>query len=195
MSSLANRILAFTLLLAVAGTAPAEPITPPSAAPDAVPANPHGAELVGPEQKPDVSIALNSPTGAYEAGDLLRAKVRVEKAAYVYVFYHQANKQAVLLFPNNARRSNRIGSRTTVETPGKNDPLQCRIGAPFGREVVQVIASPTRIYDFEKALDAAGQGVPVMPTATVDQICQKHGPRYGLVADYVTVTTQQKSEK
>ncbi|MEM6798177.1 MAG: DUF4384 domain-containing protein [Planctomycetota bacterium] len=196
MTTFTSRFAAFALLAGLATTtlatvAGAQPIAGPEAGPTEP--TPAGADLVGPEQPPLLSIGLNKSSAVYQAGDLLRVKLKVEQTSYVYVFYHQADKQAVLLFPNNSRRHNLLGSRTTITAPAENDTLQCRIGAPFGREAVQVITSPTRITDFERALSSAGQGVPVMPTRVVDQVCQKHAEKASLIADFVTLTTQERA--
>ncbi|MEM6330069.1 MAG: DUF4384 domain-containing protein, partial [Planctomycetota bacterium] len=165
---------------------PQEPAATPGAADEFTP---HGIHLLGPKPTPEVSLEINSKTGAYKMGDLLRMRVRVERPSYVYVFYHQADRQAVLLFPNVDRRVNRLGSKTTITVPAASDTVQCMIGPPYGREAVQVIASPVRIAEFEKAFASAGDRVVCMPTKLVDQVCQKHAETSGLVADHVKVTT------
>lgn len=138
------------------------------------------------------SLSLNHPSGAYRAGDALRVSYGVDSPAYVYVFYHQADQQAVLLFPNHDARDNHLTPRQELTTPAQGDSLQCRIAAPFGREVVQVVASPAPIAAFEEARQQAGDGVATIATKLVDQVCQRQLKTHGLTAQHVVVTTSAR---
>ena len=95
--------------------------------------NPRSAFLVRAE--------VNHSTGDYRQGDALSVRVASEVDAYVYVLYQQADGKVFQIFPNVHQPDNRLAARQTVEIPGKDDAYRWAIGAPFGDEVIKVIAS------------------------------------------------------
>ncbi|MCA9239888.1 MAG: DUF4384 domain-containing protein [Planctomycetales bacterium] len=136
-----------------------------------------------------LGLTLNHPNRVYRQGDFLRASFRAPHDCYVYVFYHQADKTAVLLYPNLEHGDHHLQGGQAVNVPGVEDRVQCRIAGPFGREAVQVIASQTPIAYFEDALRTV-QGVAVIPSMQVDAVCQQVAQQSGLRAEFVTLDTQ-----
>lgn len=135
-----------------------------------------------------LDLTLNHPSGVYRQGDFLRASFRAPGDCYVYVFYHQADQTAVLLYPNLEHADHHVRGGQAINVPGVNDRVQCRVAGPFGREAVQVITSQRPIAYFEDALRTV-QGVPVIPSTQVDATCQQLAEQGGLRAEFVTLVT------
>lgn len=66
------------------------------------------------------------------------------------MIYEQADGATYVVFPNSAQTDNRVRAKEEVELPGKNDTFRWTIGAPFGNELMKVIASKERIAELEK---------------------------------------------
>lgn len=100
----------------------------------------------------------------YREGDKLTVRFQAEQDAHLYLLYHQADGSSVLLFPNEAQRDNRIPAKTLVSIPPNDDAFRFRVSAPFGTEVLQVIASTKPIAD----LDGLIQNQKRAPAVSVD---------------------------
>lgn len=188
MSTATKLAVCSLLLVATRAAAQAEP-----AAVDLVTQTPGQKTNVKPNVAPQLQIQLNHADGRYQDGDQLRVRVRVPQSAHLYLFYHQADGTAVLVFPNMDRRNSRFAGGQTHELPSRNDEIQCVVRGPFERELVQVVASPTAITAFETALKESAQTVPVLKTTTVDDICIEHAKSAGLVSEVAVVTAPAKS--
>lgn len=88
-----------------------------------------------------VRIDVDRPTREYREGDTLVARVNCEEDAYLYVIYKQADGKVYQVFPNSAQPDNFVRARQAVQIPAFNDRFRWQIGAPFGKEVIKVIAS------------------------------------------------------
>lgn len=88
-----------------------------------------------------VRASVNHETRDYRQGDVLTVKVQSEVEAYVYVLYEQADGKIFQIFPNNIQPENRIPANKVVEIGAGDDLFRWVVGAPFGKEVVKVIAS------------------------------------------------------
>ena len=88
-----------------------------------------------------VRAELNKKTRSYREGDSLSIRVASEVDACIYVVYQEADGKMYLVFPNRLQPVNRIHGHQAVQIPDESDLFRWRIQAPFGREVVKVIAS------------------------------------------------------
>jgi hypothetical protein len=114
-----------------------------------------GADLANSDSPFLAAVQLNHADPRYVGGDLLRVRLRSERPAYLYLIYHQADGSIVLLFPNPARPKNQVGAGQDLEFPGGvGTPYRFRVQAPFGPEVMQVIAVERPVL----SLDELGQG-------------------------------------
>jgi len=94
-----------------------------------------------------VAADVNHSTRSYREGDFLSVQVISERDAFVHVFYQQADGKTFQIFPNVRQSNNRLKAGVGVQIPAAGDLFSWKIGAPFGDEVIKVIAS-------EKPLDA-----------------------------------------
>lgn len=127
-------LLALACILATVGRSPAQA--------------PNGqAPATGPEaiqqQQPSflVRADVNHETRTYQEGEGLKVSVICEVDAFVYVVYKQADGKLFQIFPNSDQPDNRVKARQTVQIPANDDLFRWRIEAPFGKELVKVIAS------------------------------------------------------
>ena len=122
------------LLLGTYGTAeePTPSSTPPATGPAAIQ-----------QQQPSflVRADVDRANRSYREGDTLTVRVNCEVDAYLYVVYQQADGKAFQIFPNSGQPNNRVKAREAVQVPALNDRFRWQVGAPFGKEVVKVIAS------------------------------------------------------
>jgi len=75
----------------------------------------------------------------------------------LYLLYHQADGTTALLFPNVADRQTLVSGREKKQLPVPEGNFRFRVQAPFGLEVLQVLASTTQLPELD-ALVAPGQG-------------------------------------
>lgn len=177
--------IAVCLVLLAASRASAQ--TTPMAA-ELVRQSPGGQTRVQKEAPAQLQIQLNHTNGQYQDGDFLRVRVRPTESSHLYMFYHQADGSAVMVYPNMDRKNTRFAGLQTHELPSRNDEIQCVVRGPFEREVVQVIASPVAIEGFENALKESGKSVPVLKTATIDSTCADHAKKEKLESKVAIVT-------
>src|SRR4051812_34173945 len=121
------------LALAFAGPAPAQPPAPQTGTLRDRVRNPAPEFLV--------RAAVNHATRSYREGDALSVHVACEVDAYVYVLYQQADGSSFQIFPNRLQPDNHVAARQAIELPGHDDLFRWQIAAPFGKEVIKVIAS------------------------------------------------------
>ena len=117
--------------------------TPPVAPPpsDPAPTTPGLVEIL--QDKPTfyVRADVQRASRRYREGEAIELSVVSEQDAYLYVLYQQADGKAVQIYPNSGTADNRISARQPVSIPGPNDRFTWIVGAPFGEEIIKVIAS------------------------------------------------------
>lgn len=96
-----------------------------------------------------VRVSLDRTSRDYREGDSLAATVVSEVDAFVYVLYEQADGQTFQIFPNNKQPENRVKARQAIRIPGDNDLFRWKIGPPFGREILKVVATerPVKVLE------------------------------------------------
>jgi hypothetical protein len=125
----------------------------PATQPGAGPAKPEEAKPEDIEQQQPAFYVHAEPdraSRAYYEGEQMTIRVKSEADAYLYVIYEQADGATYVVFPNSAQPDNRVKAKQEVEIPGKDDTFRWTIGAPFGNELMKVIASKERIAELEK---------------------------------------------
>jgi hypothetical protein len=116
-----------------------------------------------------VQVSLNHHDFVYYDGDLLGVTIQANVEVFVYCVYHQANGDAMLLFPNRAARRNRVKAGTQIQPLAGN----VRIRAPFGSERLQVISALRPLAEFDRLLDPPATGDPIRRTELVERWCEK----------------------
>ncbi len=127
------RVVLALLAITVSGTLFAQPPQRPQ------PSGPHAIRQEQPKFL--VRADVNRASRQYREGDSISVQVVSEVDAYAYVLYQQADGKVYQIFPNSLQPENRLKARQTVQIPDADDLFRWRIGPPFGREIVKVIAA------------------------------------------------------
>ncbi|MBS0206742.1 MAG: DUF4384 domain-containing protein [Planctomycetes bacterium] len=88
-----------------------------------------------------VRVAVDHADHQYRAGDQLTLTVTSESDAFLYVLYQQADGRLYQVFPNRRQSEGRIRAGQPFTIPARDDLFRWTVGAPFGKEVVKVIAT------------------------------------------------------
>ena len=99
----------------------------------------------------------------YREGEKLSVRFQAEQDAHLYLLYHQADGSSVLLFPNESQRDNRIPAKTLVTIPPADNSFRFRVSAPFGTEVLQVIASTKPVAQLDTLIQKLNRAPAVSP--------------------------------
>jgi hypothetical protein len=150
------RSLLVCLLLAASALGQSAP--PPAALP-AFPGdvlfNSHPTFLAG--------VKVDHPDLTYREGDKLVVEFTAQRESYLYLLYHQADGGSYLLFPNEARTDNRIAAERPVTIPTPGEAFRFRVRPPFGREVLQVVATLKPAPELDSLVAKTGRAAPVSP--------------------------------
>ena len=68
-----------------------------------------------------------------------------ERVETILRAYQQADGKLYQVFPNLRQGDNRVAARQAVQIPAHDDLFRWKIGPPFGKEIVKVIASPSTL--------------------------------------------------
>ncbi len=115
---------------------------------------------------PDFRVEIKPDRGqgaSYRDKDTIRFRLTATRDCYVKVIYlssmgsgaTQARKMNTLLFPNAWDRNNRLTADQTKIIGSMNE---LEIQAPFGKDVITVIASESQFSDLDQALRNADHG-------------------------------------
>ncbi|MDZ4820340.1 MAG: DUF4384 domain-containing protein [Planctomycetota bacterium] len=96
-----------------------------------------------PQEQPAflVQADVDRPDRFYRDGDSMRVLVTSEVDAYVYVLYKQADGKILQIFPNSAQPTSHVLAKKTFSIPATESLFRWKVGAPFGKEAIKVIAS------------------------------------------------------
>lgn len=94
-----------------------------------------------------VRVDVNHSSRAYAEGDALSLQVVSEVDAFLYVLYKQADGKVFQIFPNSAQPENRVKGKQPIAVPAADDPFRWKIGPPFGKEQLLVVASRQPILE------------------------------------------------
>lgn len=106
-------------------------------------------------------VKVNHSDLTYRAGDTLSVEFTAEREAYLYLLYHQADGSSLLLFPNEARSDGHVAANQSVTVPQPNEEFRFRVAAPFGAEVLQVVASLKPLEDLDTLVQKSGRAATV----------------------------------
>lgn len=146
------------------------PATEPPSPPEEPPAEPDhpgehvpGDELLNERPTFLANVEVNKPDGRYLEGEKLAVRFNVERRSHVYLFYHQADRSCVMLFPNKVHRDNVVEPQQVVTIPAPGEPFRFRVRAPFGEEALQVLAALEPIETLDELGGEAETAVPIAP--------------------------------
>jgi hypothetical protein len=98
-----------------------------------------GASLGG------LSVELSTTRGEgktlYHQGEKVRFLIRLNKAAYIYLFNINSNKEALLLYPARGMKPEKLQPDNLILLPDDYLSYEIIISPPFGKDVSWVVAS------------------------------------------------------
>jgi hypothetical protein len=100
---------------------------------------------------------------------ILQVDSRAAVDVFVYVVYHDADGDRILLFPNPWERDNRIAVSRRRQIPGQKSGIEFCIRPPFGQESLQIIASARPLPELEVQVAERPGPLPVLPPADLDE--------------------------
>lgn len=104
-----------------------------------------------------VKLAMDRGDGGiYRKGDKLHLFLKANLDCYVKVLYHQVDGTKVLVFPNRFHPDARIQKDRMYQIPPDDNSFDLVVQAPFGAELVKLIASTDPIDVEGKDPDANG---------------------------------------
>ena len=106
-------------------------------------------------------VNVDHSTLAYREGETLTVKFTAEREAYLYLLYHQADGSSYLLFPNEAHIDNHVPAGKWVTIPAADQSFRFRVSPPFGREVLQVLATLKPAAELDDLVRKRGRAAPV----------------------------------
>jgi hypothetical protein len=118
------------------------------------------------DQNPDFSVSIRpekGPGATYRHGEKIRFQVKASRNCYIKVIYLSSTdtesggqkKMNTLLFPNAHDRDNRISAERT-RIVGRYDELE--VQAPYGTDVITVMASVNQFTDLKELLKVGAGG-------------------------------------
>ncbi len=97
-----------------------------------------------------VHAEVDRHSGEYYKGEQITLSVVSEQDAFLYVLYKQADGRVYAVFPNSGQPDNRVQARQKIQVPAENDLFRWTVSAPFGKELMKIIASKQRIAELEQ---------------------------------------------
>jgi hypothetical protein len=88
-----------------------------------------------------VEVFTTDGNRAYQQGETVSFRVRSSEECHIAVLCHQSDGTSVVLFPNRFASNTLIPANKPIDVPGTHKSgFEIQIGAPFGSDVVEVIA-------------------------------------------------------
>ena len=118
-------------------------------------------------------VILDRTSAKYEQGELIGVTFQAEETAHLYLLYHQADGTTALLFPNVAERQTLVPARTKKQLPTPGGGFRFRVQAPFGREVLQVLAANTPLQELDTLVIAGQKQAPTVSQELLDRMAAR----------------------
>ncbi len=96
-----------------------------------------------------IRIDVDHPDRVYYEGETMAISLVAEKDCYVYLLYYNAEDEIHCLFPSEAQDRNFVKAGIKVQIPPSSDPNPLEAAAPFGKELLQVVATRKPVDLFE----------------------------------------------
>lgn len=147
---------------APASNQPAVPeATPPGGQPPTPPQPGLGNAPINNQPAFYVHAELGQPKKDYREGEELSIKVTCEVDAYLYVLYQPAEGKVYQIYPNKAQKNNRVAAKQQVSVPGNDDLFRWVVEAPFGKEVIKVLACRVPVDDLSSTQNRSKRFNPI----------------------------------
>lgn len=114
-------------------------------------------DLENREKKLAVQVWLDRGNGAvYRKGEKITIYARASEDVYLYLIYHDAAGNDILVFPNARQQNNRILGGTIYQIPDARDTFDLTAGKPFGPEIVKAVISKSLLEDLPGTVQSSG---------------------------------------
>ncbi len=87
--------------------------------------------------------------GVYREGERVTAYVFANKACYLYLIYHDAAGNDILIFPNQYHPNHRLPANQIYQIPSPSDTFKVEVAPPCGIEILQAFASTEPLPELE----------------------------------------------
>lgn len=94
--------------------------------------------------KADLKVDVWSDRGdgaIYKAGERVTIFIRATQDCYLYLIYHDAGGNDVLIYPNARQANNRILGEVIYQIPDGRDSFDFTVQKPFGNELLKAVVS------------------------------------------------------
>ncbi|MEA3332170.1 MAG: DUF4384 domain-containing protein, partial [Pseudomonadota bacterium] len=100
--------------------------------------------------KVEISTNRGDNLPRYHQGEQIRFLIRINRNAWIYIFYLNPDSSATLLYPLDHKNrpdanSSRLLANRLLILPDDGCPYDLKVSEPFGKDQVMVIASEKRI--------------------------------------------------
>ncbi|MEA1921871.1 MAG: DUF4384 domain-containing protein [Pseudomonadota bacterium] len=100
--------------------------------------------------KVEISTNRGDDLPRYHQGEQIRFLIRINRDAWIYIFYLNPDSSAILLYPLDRKNrpdtnSSRLQANRLLILPDDGCPYNLKVREPFGKDQVMVIASEKRI--------------------------------------------------
>ncbi len=100
--------------------------------------------------KVEISTNRGDDLPRYRQGEQIRFLIRINRDAWIYIFYLNPDASALLLYPLDHKNqpdanSRRLQANRLLVLPDDGCPYDLKVSEPFGRDQVMVLASEKRI--------------------------------------------------
>ncbi len=128
------------------------------------------------------AVVLGNSSAKYMEGEILSLTFQADVDVHLYLMYHQPDGTTLLLYPNPSSGTDPVPAETKVKFPPENGRFRFRIQAPFGHDVLQVVASTKSLTELESLIDEKKKTAPTVSQKILDELTDR------LLADLTTWT-------
>lgn len=109
-----------------------------------------------------VRVAVDKPDRVYREGETMTISLMAEKDCYLFLLFRNAEGKMSCLFPNEYEANNAVRGGVAVQIPPSKDSFRFRALAPFGMELLQVVAIKQSADIFaHRPLNRSGRATPL----------------------------------
>jgi hypothetical protein len=123
------------------------------------------------------NIAVNNADLVYRDGDPLFIEVQAKVEVFVYIFYHQSNGEAVMVFPNMRSADNRVAAEQSIRPLEDRRGIQFRVRGQSAVETLQVLFAKRPIKELDALVARNKNALPILTIELLEQWCENLNER------------------
>lgn len=153
------------------------------------------------QSKDDLNVDVWTDRGngaIYKKGDKLTVFVRASNDCYLYLIYHDADGNDILIYPNARQASNRILGGVIYQIPDARDTFDFKVQLPFGSELIKAVVANASLPELNGKI--LSNGLKLLSGSYKDHIVRLRGitletGQYGYAEASCVLTTIDSIEK